>query len=81
MWISGKRLSLSHEFLTKPPQPDVFFGQLQELQRKEARVSIGFIPAWRFTLTVCVISALAAVGLLGYNFFAILLSGSVAPAT
>lgn len=60
--------------------PDKFFEKLKVLQEDEARSTVRLMRAWSIVLALCLLTALFAIGILFYNFFAVLVSWPLWPA-
>ena len=72
MIFTAVRFLKNRHFLVNPGPPDQLAKRLQELQRTESKLPILYMPMWIGTLLFCLVTALFAGGVLGYNFLAAL---------
>jgi quinol-cytochrome oxidoreductase complex cytochrome b subunit len=61
------------QLLNKEHAPDVFLEKFKEFKQRGDRKALSFIPLWISVVLICIVSALGALAILFYNFFAILL--------
>jgi hypothetical protein len=61
------------QLLNKEYSPDVFLEKFKEFRRHVDKKALSFIPLWISVVLICIVSALGALAILFYNFFAILL--------
>jgi hypothetical protein len=66
--------------LAQPKSPDAFVAALAEYKTKQDRFSLLTMKIWPLVLIATIVPAIAAIGLLGYNFFALLVGWPVRPA-
>lgn len=79
MIITALRVSKISAFLKDSVSPDQFTTHLEEFRREEAKAPVGWWGIWIATITISVSTTLAALGLLAYNFLAVLVGFSQWP--
>lgn len=66
--------------LARPKDADDFFAAVAEFKTKQDRYSLLTMKIWPLVLVATIVPAVAAISLLGYNFFALLVGWPVRPA-
>jgi hypothetical protein len=73
MTYTAMKFLKNRTLLVSPAAPDVFAKKLQKLSQEEQKLSLFFMPIWVSVMVVCVGAGLFALGLLFYNYFALLI--------
>lgn len=74
MILTAVRALRNRKILTEAVPIQEFLERLEKLKQEEARRPVGYMRMWMTALVLCISSALVALGLLGYNFAAVLLN-------
>lgn len=80
MIFTARRFLRNRHLIMNPGPPQEFAKRLHELQRSESKLPLVYMPLWLCTLAFCILTAIFAGGVLGYNFVASLVGWSGWPA-
>jgi hypothetical protein len=72
MVVRASNFQKMRPLLLEQIAPEKFFEKLKKLQEAEARANVRLTRIWSVVLFFCLVTALFAIGILFYNFFAIL---------
>jgi hypothetical protein len=70
--LTARQFMRTRNILVMEGTPEEFFAKLKLAKAAETKLMLLLMPVWAVSLTVCLISAVGAVIVLFYNFFALL---------
>jgi hypothetical protein len=79
MIVRARNFQKLRPLLLDQMTPEKFFEKLRKLQEDETRSNARLMRTWSVVLFFCLVTALFAIGLLFYNFFAILVNWPLWP--
>jgi len=72
MVVTAHHFLKTRKIIITPMPPERFLEKIKDIKTSEAALMFWFMPIWAMVVTICVSSALGGLGLLFYNFLAIL---------
>ena len=79
MLVRTKGLVRTRKLVAGNMEPPQFFEKLKKAQEDEARESTKYMVPWMVVFVFCIVTAVLAIGLLFYNYFALLVGWSMWP--